>query len=620
MNRPLLASALLLATTSIALATPPDEIHWTVMGQTAVTFDWRGTDDQISFGISQGSYTSTVTAATPSPLPDGAGPFWEARLTGLTENTLYYYRIGTGSERTFRTPLPRGASDYWFAELADVGSTLTYPQVGPTQDSLATDEANVPGNDTPRFALVVGDLTYGDQDGVTRIDQHFNDVMSWSERTAYMPAWGNHEWDPAGSVRLDQVNNYKGRFDLPNPQLSPGTGTTCIQNDTVTGEDWYWFDYGNVRFISYPPGSEGTCGYSGARAAWKTTAGTIMAAVDNDPQIHLIVTYGHFPPYSSGTDFTGDAARQADMAALHAAHPKYVLNFSGHSHHYERFDPTQTGGVQQIIGPGGGSTLANLGTALASTVVRYKHLEHLKLHVTKYRIEGYCICGPSRPEEGYVCTPGTIIDSWSVVSPVPDLTPPVAALTSPTGGESWLAGTGHAITWAASDDGEVSGVDLALSTDGGATYPTVIAAGLVNTGAFAWTVPASFTAHARVRVTAHDGGGNTASDASPADFAVGGSVGVANGDPRFALSPVLPDPVRAATHFEFELPEAMPLHLGVYDVQGRERGVVADGTYPAGRRGVDWNVSSQGGLTPGLYFLRLTAPGHMLARRFMVVR
>ena len=36
-----------------------DEIHWTIIGQTAVTFDWRGTsaENTIRYGIAPGVYT-----------------------------------------------------------------------------------------------------------------------------------------------------------------------------------------------------------------------------------------------------------------------------------------------------------------------------------------------------------------------------------------------------------------------------------------------------------------------------------------------------------------------------------------------------------------------------------
>ena len=68
--------------------------------------------------------------------------------------------------------------------------------------------------------------------------------MVWSRRAAYMPVWGNHEWDDA---KGDDLRNYKGRFALPHAAASPGAPAAgCC------GEDWYWFDHGAVRFIIYP--------------------------------------------------------------------------------------------------------------------------------------------------------------------------------------------------------------------------------------------------------------------------------------------------------------------------------------------------------------------------------
>ena len=67
--------------------------------------------------------------------------------------------------------------------------------------------------------------------------------------------------------------------------------------------------------------------------------------------------------------------------------------------------------------------------------------------------------------------------------------PPVVGVTSPAGGETWKAGSTHAITWTATDNVGVTAVDLAYSTDGGASYPNIIATGLANSGTYAWTVP-----------------------------------------------------------------------------------------------------------------------------------
>jgi len=106
-----------------------------------------------------------------------------------------------------------------------------------------------------------------------------------------------------------------------------------------------------------------------------------------------------------------------------------------------------------------------------------------------------------------------------VPSAAPDPIPHIT-LNAPNGGELWIAGETHDITWTATDDVGVASVDLLLSVDGGATYPHTLAAGLPNSGAYAWTVGLPASEQCRVKAIAHDGDGNAAEDASDADFMV----------------------------------------------------------------------------------------------------
>src|SRR6185437_16420830 len=116
-----------------------------------------------------------------------------------------------------------------------VGDSTAYPRVLPTQAQIA--------EDNPSFVLLPGDITYGNAHGQLSVDQHFDDVSAWSSSAAYMPAWGNHEWDRS---LTDDLRNYKGRFDIENGRSVAGAPLLgCC------GEDWGWFDAGGVRFISY---------------------------------------------------------------------------------------------------------------------------------------------------------------------------------------------------------------------------------------------------------------------------------------------------------------------------------------------------------------------------------
>ncbi len=100
---------------------------------------------------------------------------------------------------------------------------------------------------------------------------------------------------------------------------------------------------------------------------------------------------------------------------------------------------------------------------------------------------------------------------------------PTAHLRNFRGGEALNPGESVSIRWLTDDDVSVSNVDLLLSTDGGATYPTTIVAATAPDGNHTWIVPDIYTQQARLKVVARDGVGNTGADESPSDFAINGT-------------------------------------------------------------------------------------------------
>jgi len=404
-----LALALLAA---CAVLAPParaaDEIHWTMLGTTSVAFDWRGSGTTLRYGTTT-AYGSTVTGATPTPLPfSSSGPFREARITGLVPGVTYHYSLDGGPDCTFHTA-PAAGSNFTVYVQGDIGDTVSYSNVGAVQKLIA--------QGAPSFVIAVGDLTYGNAHGQAAVDNHFNNVMKWSQDAAYMPAWGNHEWDQS----TDDFRNYKGRFALPNPQTSPGAPSAG-----GPGEDWYWFDAGNTRFIAFPEP------FSGAWADWNTKAKTIMDAAQADPAIRFIVTFGHRPAYSSG-HHPGDGTLKSYMDALGAGHSKYVLNLNGHSHDYER-TKAQSGVVHYTAGTGGssleedGSCLWLMCTQPSWSAKRAFHLGALRLRFTPTSIHADMICGPSGGGTNDVsCSSGDVIDALVIGTDVTtDAPPPVA--------------------------------------------------------------------------------------------------------------------------------------------------------------------------------------------------
>ena len=185
---------------------------------------------------------------------------------------------------------------------------------------------------------------------------------------------------------------------------------------------------------------------------------------------------------------------------------------------------------------------------------------------------------------------------------------PVVALTSPNGGESLTPAASFAITWSASDNAGVSGIDLAYSTDGGVTYPNTIATGLPNTGSYSWTVPNTPTGTARVRATAHDTGCSTGADASDGNFAINDVTGVGPAHPHVtALQPASPNPFRGNVALGFTLAQANAVQFDIFTVGGRRVKTVASGSFDAGDHDFTWDGRDDGGhaMAAGIYFARL---------------
>ncbi len=102
-----------------------------------------------------------------------------------------------------------------------------------------------------------------------------------------------------------------------------------------------------------------------------------------------------------------------------------------------------------------------------------------------------------------------------------DRVAPFAHVFSPNGGEVIAGGSPFTAHFSASDNlGGALLMSLRYSTDGGATFPGIIASGVPYADAFIWNVPVVATTHARLKLTVADSSGNTGSDASDADFTI----------------------------------------------------------------------------------------------------
>ncbi len=92
---------------------------------------------------------------------------------------------------------------------------------------------------------------------------------------------------------------------------------------------------------------------------------------------------------------------------------------------------------------------------------------------------------------------------------------PSVTATSPNGGESWIAGSSHDITWTST--GAIANVKIEYSTDNGANWTEVVAS-TPNDGVHPWTVPGTPSVNCLVR--ASDPSNATTNDVSNAVFTI----------------------------------------------------------------------------------------------------
>jgi len=423
-----------------------DEIHYSYgAAPGSVVVNWRGAETVIDYGPTA-EYGSQAVAGTSAITPvDIAGPFREVLLTGLEPDTTYHYRIGaTGDDHTLRTA-PTG--NLRWIDVGDTASTICNPWVAGIHQLIASQD--------PHVVTHGGDISEANDCRVEAVHQYYLDQEVWSRRSAFQPAWGNHEYgEPTGAAApgtpRDSLANYKGRSAVTNPQTlsfdtagrtsAPGCAGPLPGNN-CRGEDWGWFRAGGVVFVSYPEP------WTNALTDWQPVADTIMAQAQADPTVDFVVTYGHRPAYSSlSTNGWSQPVRTAveALATKYSPRPdnptgKYVLNIGHHAHALEVFAPIN--GLRHITNGTGGQGQINPSTRAPNSVLFYRHPGVLvgDYDATAHTLSLRWLCGPVYPPAPKdPCEFGSTVYSTTISRPAAP--PPVTEHVTNPGVETDLTG------------------------------------------------------------------------------------------------------------------------------------------------------------------------------------
>jgi hypothetical protein len=307
-----------------------------MLGTNSVVVRWQtatATDSKVSYGLTTG-YGSSATNATVSTEH-------EVSVTGLTQDTKYFYQIGSTTDNIpsdaqtfFKTALPAGTStDFTTWVTGDFGSG----SVGQTnvRDAYTTyAAANLP-NGKADFWLWLGDNAYNSGTTSEYDSYVFSIYPNIMKNTPIFPAVGNHDYANVGNtfppITLPYPTNFEyfSAFTMPqNAELGGIASTT---------KRYYSYNYGNVHFIVLD--SYGVVTNSNAIDAVNNPMYTWLR---NDLIANTkkwTVCYFHHPPISKGThdsdtEFGMVNMRQYYAPLLETYHVDLVL--SGHSHVYER--------------------------------------------------------------------------------------------------------------------------------------------------------------------------------------------------------------------------------------------------------------------------------------------
>jgi len=217
--------------------------------------------------------------------------------------------------------------------------------------------------------------------------------------------------------------------------------------------------------------------------------------------------------------------------------------------------------------------------------------------------------------------PPRIINSLSNGSADDVDTSDTFTVTSPNGGETWLVGSTHDVTWTHVGSNSAN-VDIYLTTDGGSNWVTLVGA-TPNDDSWSWTIADLSTSYPLtqckvwIRDTADTS--TTGGDMSDNFFTID-KTGFKKGmyalylPACFSLD-VAPNPFRNSTKISYSVKTAGNVSIKVFDITGKEIATLMNGHATVGSHSVVWKT----GAKAGVYVCKLVANNSTLIRKITVL-
>ncbi|WP_163836206.1 purple acid phosphatase family protein [Spartinivicinus ruber] len=296
------------------LQSPTDNSIWVSWKTT------RGAESLVEYGLSPTDLDYTASGSNQA-LEIGY-QYHGVQLTGLQANTLYYYRVKTGTAYSvvhrFKTQPRTGdrAGHYRILVMGDhqVRNQKRYEQLVKAAKKKLEEKYATTIEES--INLVLND---GDQVDVGTLDHyenlHFAQSAAISANIPIMTTVGNHEYYSDGSLK-----NYQAHFFYDGLSYQNISGSD--------NESYYAYQVGRLLIVHL-----NSMKADQAQKSWLTK---VLNVADADNSVDWVISVIHHPYQAE--QYVGDISKvlRYSWMKILASTKKHVLNISGHHHLYAR--------------------------------------------------------------------------------------------------------------------------------------------------------------------------------------------------------------------------------------------------------------------------------------------